>query len=329
MGATVITKDRQRERPEVPHLRDGAQLGVRPRFHPPALETTRDPRKMTKAGSGEALEHARLRERVEAFDVGQAARLASGDETHRHPQQERQSHWLGDEPPGRGETRDRRLVVDLPEPRQPQALPSEQLVATEALGALVPKLRGRGAATGDIDGVEGEEARRPRARAQVAEPDDVGPVPARRARGAGYPEGAAGRGTRTAGAVLPARAGIRSIVRRACSGRRRESSSSRAMASAPMPAKRPRATTLAQAGAYSEHRAHDPLGRRPRAVLGGPRALAQAVLRVGREASAPLARPLPGAAAHAANLADRDAASQQLDGFATPSLLVHVGLLTA
>jgi hypothetical protein len=146
---------------------------MRPLLHEPALEAARDRGEPGEARRRETPQHARLPGGIEAFDVGVTARLALRDEAHLDPQEHGQPDGLGDG--SADEAADGDLVVEMPDPRQPQAGPGDgDQVVTEALGALVGTLPGRDAAAADVDGVEGIEAQRARRRAQVTRTDQIG-----------------------------------------------------------------------------------------------------------------------------------------------------------
>src|SRR5712692_5113951 len=151
------------------------ELGVRPLVHEPALEARRDGCETSESRGGKAAQHPLLPERVEALDIGVAARLALRDEAHLDAEQQRQADRRGEDPPARREPRDRGLVVDLPDARQAKPRPGAlEQVAAEALATLVAALPGRDAPATDVDGVEAKEAHRSARRAQVAWSDEVG-----------------------------------------------------------------------------------------------------------------------------------------------------------
>ncbi len=325
----AVERAEQRAR-EARAVRGEGELGVRALVHEPALEATRDPGQTREPRSVEAPQHALLPERVKALDVGVPARLAHGDETHLDPEEERQPHRLGEDPPGRREARDGRLVVDLPDPRQPQARPrAADEMAAEALGALVRSLLGRDAAPGDVDGVKVEEPHRPAPGAQVARPHQVGLLEVARCAGPRIrirPAAALVRDHRRAGTRAPGapqdpldgapRRHRPDAVDLELPGHRVRAAAGEALPPA----------SARQAVARGEHRAHDALGRRARTMPRGARATPQRRFALGLEAPAPLAQPATRAPQLGADLRDRDAALEHRDRFPARAFLVHLDL---
>ena len=180
-----------------------------------------------------------LPEIVEALHMGVSARLPWGDEDQMDPQEQVQPH---DEREGSGVSaaaRGGHLVIDLRHPRHSQPAPGPHEMRAEELGGLVAALAGGDPSAHHGDRMERVEAGDPAGPPEVPRAHEVGLLEIPGARGArggiGSPPPFRRRGSRL---VAPWRWRIRSMVRREGRGRIRRRSSSRRIASAPIPAKR-------------------------------------------------------------------------------------------
>jgi hypothetical protein len=119
-------------------------------------------------------EYPRLPQPVEALDIGVAAQLPRRDEPPVHPEEQPQAQDLGEGEavgvaPGQGE-----LVVHLADPRHAELVPGVQEVGAEGLGPLGAAVAGGHRPADQVQGVEGEEARKPPGAADMPGADEVG-----------------------------------------------------------------------------------------------------------------------------------------------------------